>query len=257
MQERVVFTAQSLQNKESTVEEIGNHVLALSTEQESLRREITVLEKLADLFGVRGVQHFIFMSVIGALEKLTNHYLEVLADGGIKLRLEEDKEGDKIVKGVMIRGSDGEFKDRGLSQLSGGQWRLLLSLSSYEHYDDFRRVSLALDLAFAEIIRRKGLLKCNLLVMDEVLTHLDASGREAVGSVLRSLIMGSKDNLTSNSDMEDGDGALYSRLIGAGAYETVLVILQDLAAQELEEAFDHIDTVVKHDFSSTVVVDGV
>ena len=47
---------------------------------------------------------------------------------------------------------------------------------------------MALDLAFAEIIRRKGSLRCNLIVMDEVLTHLDSSGREAVGSVLRSMV---------------------------------------------------------------------
>lgn len=117
-----------------------------------------------------------------------------------------------------------------------------------------RRVSLALDLAFAEIIRRKGILKCNLLVMDEVLTHLDASGREAVGSVLRALVMGPKEG---DFEIEEGDEALYSRLLGAGAYETVLVILQDLAAQELEEAFDHIDTVVKHDQTSTVQIDGM
>lgn len=93
--------------------------------------------------------------------------------------------------------------------------------------------------------------------MDEVLTHLDASGREAVGSVLRALVMGSKEEDMNNSVVEDEDEAPYSRLLGAGAYETVLVILQDLAAQELEEAFDHIDTVVKHDQTSSVQIDGV
>lgn len=45
-------------------------------------------------------------------------------------------------------------------------------------------------------------------------------------------------------------------LIGGGTYETVLVILQDLAAVELEEAFDHIDTVVKNRDIATVVLDG-
>jgi hypothetical protein len=47
---------------------------------------------------------------------------------------------------------------------------------------------MALDFAFAEIIRRKGALRCNMLVMDEILTHLDSSGREAVGSVLRAMV---------------------------------------------------------------------
>jgi ABC-type multidrug transport system ATPase subunit len=31
-------------------------------------------------------------------------------------------------------------------------------------------------------------LRCNMLVMDEILTHLDSSGREAVGSVLRAMV---------------------------------------------------------------------
>lgn len=77
------------------------------------------------------------------------------------------------MKSVMVRSADGSFRERGLSQLSGGQWR---------------RVSMALDFAFAEIIRRKGSLRSNLIVMDEVLTHLDSSGREAVGSVLRAMV---------------------------------------------------------------------
>jgi hypothetical protein len=86
-----------------------------------------------------------------------------------------------------VRSADGSFRERGLSQLSGGQWR---------------RVSMALDFAFAEIIRRKGSLRSNLIVMDEVLTHLDSSGREAVGSVLRAMV----DNTRSLSPPPGGLG---------------------------------------------------
>jgi hypothetical protein len=93
--------------------------------------------------------------------------------------------------------------------------------------------------------------------MDEILTHLDASGREAVGSVLRALVQGpssaTEEDLTEE---EHSNMKVFSRLLGGGAYETVIVILQDLAAQELEEAFDHIDTVVKEADSSRVIVDG-
>ena len=49
---------------------------------------------------------------------------------------------------------------------------------------------MALDLAFAEVVRRRGILRSNLIVMDEVLTHLDSSGRESVGSVLRAMVEG-------------------------------------------------------------------
>ena len=190
------------------------------------------------------------------LETISNSYLEVLAEGGIQLSLQSDLEADKIVKSVMIRASDGNYRERALSQLSGGQWR---------------RVSMALDFAFAEIIRRKGTLRCNLIVMDEILTHLDASGREAVGSLLRAMVSGYKtpnsitDNVSpgsepeseSESNNEKMEYASWAKaLLGSGAYETVIVILQDLAATELEEAFDHIDVVVKENDSSRVIIDG-
>ena len=59
---------------------------------------------------------------------------------------------------------------------------------------------------------------------------------------------------------DKGDKVLSSQLagllLGGGAYETVIVILQDLAAVELEEAFDHEDVVVKLADTAQVVVDG-
>jgi hypothetical protein len=110
--------------------------------------------------------------------------------------------------------------------------------------------------------------------MDEVLTHLDASGREAVGSVLRAMVDGPRagealpDVLEEGQEEEQGDGAaaafkkeamsqeLSRALLGGGAYETAIVILQDLAAMELEEAFDHVDVVVKAADTSKVIIDG-
>ena len=50
---------------------------------------------------------------------------------------------------------------------------------------------------------------------------------------------------------------IFIFLTGGGAYETVLVILQDLAATELEEAFDHIDVVVKKADTTKVIIDGI
>jgi DNA repair exonuclease SbcCD ATPase subunit len=106
---------------------------------------------------------------------------------------------------------------------------------------------MALDFAFSEIVRRRGTLRCNVIVLDEILTHLDASGREAVGSILRRMV--------SSSGDQTSDGTA-SDLNSAGTYETVLVILQDLAATELEEAFDHIDVVYKEKDISKVIIDG-
>ncbi len=46
-------------------------------------------------------------------------------------------------------------------------------------------------------------------------------------------------------------------LLSGGAYDTVIVILQDLAAAELEEAFDHVDTVSKPGDTAMVKIDGI
>ena len=229
-------------------------------------------------------------------------YLDVLAGGGIQLRLDGttaagalDEDGqvltERISKRVLVRmgesieGSssnsggggggraashifnlnpdDGAWRERALSQLSGGQWR---------------RVSLALDMAFAEAIRRRGTLRSSLLVMDEVrsnpnpnpnpdpdpnanpnanpntnlypnpqvLTHLDASGRSAVGDMLRRVARhpsGASAALGTTGTSEDNHAEELG--LGYGTRDTVLVILQDLAATELEESFDSVDVVVK------------
>jgi hypothetical protein len=122
--------------------------------------------------------------------------------------------------------------------------------------------------------------------MDEILTHLDANGRKLVGNVLRMMINGPKlddadvdenkkseittatstsiiektnndvNNESKNNNAENTVNELLARdnnlLLGGGAYETVMVILQDQSAIELEEAFNHIDIVVKDGDESKV-----
>jgi hypothetical protein len=92
--------------------------------------------------------------------------------------------------------------------------------------------------------------------MDEVLTHLDASGREAVGHLLRKVAR----TRGGGGEIEGSGAAAAGGSLGAGSSEagspvgdgiedgshgTVLVILQDLAASELEESFDSVDVVRK------------
>ena len=139
---------------------------ALQTENELQYNNMIVFTRLVDVFGPRGVQQFLFVSVIRQLEEIVNGFLTLLADGGIQLSLQGEWDSEKIVKKVLIRSMEGELLERSLDQLSGGQ---------------LGRVRLALDFAFGEVVRRKGSLRCNLMVLDEILTHLDATGREAVG----------------------------------------------------------------------------
>ena len=142
--------------------ELLNKLKGIAFENENKRnnllREVEVMSRLTDVFGPRGIQHFVFIEVIQQLEEITNAYLSVLTEGGMQITLQSDgEEGeDKIIKTIHMRSSaslvDGSgiagYRVRALSQLSGGQWR---------------RASLALDLAFVEMVRRRGLLTSNLI----------------------------------------------------------------------------------------------
>ena len=86
----------------------------------------------------------------------------------------------------------------------------------------------------------------NLYPNPQVLTHLDASGRSAVGDMLRRVARhpsGASAALGTTGSSEDNHAEELG--LGYGTRDTVLVILQDLAATELEESFDSVDVVVK------------
>ena len=80
----------------------------------------------------------------------------------------------------------------------------------------WRRCSMALQLAFMDLVSSK--FRCSLAVWDEPLTHLDEKGRMHVGTLFRGLLTNDR-------------------------FSTVLMILQDLAADELGESFDEMDEV--------------
>ncbi len=108
----------------------------------------------------------------------------------------------------------------------------------------WRRCSLALSLGFSDLIARRGRLCSSLLVFDEPLTHLDSNGRDNVGRVLRKVMQ----NQTDKNGASGGGG-------GGLSVSTIIMILQDLVAEELGESFDRIDEVVRSKGKSTVVVD--
>lgn len=191
-------------------------------EQETKRR---LLSDVAERCGQRGVQAFILQNVVELLELTAQRYLDYLSEGGQRLELSLDA-GEKILRVAYVRGPDGDFRQRPLSTLSGGQWR---------------RCSLALSFAFAELIARRGRLKSSLLVLDEPLTHLDRSGRTKFGEVVRKLI--------------NGGSSEGNPMLSGLQFSTVILILQDLAAEELEEAFDRMDTVIRENGGSYVRVD--
>jgi DNA repair exonuclease SbcCD ATPase subunit len=183
------------------------------------------MSELSDAFGQRGVQTFVLQNAVSALESAAQSYLNDLSEGTLRLQLSLDA-GDRISRRAFVQGESGTFRERPMASLSGGQWR---------------RCSLALNLGFHCLVSNRGNFRSSVCVMDEPLTHLDQSGRAAVGRVLRRML-----RRTSEAEATNSLGFDVS---------TILIILQDLAAEELEESFDCIDEVVKCDGVSEVLVD--
>lgn len=204
---------------------------SLQVEQEEKAR---LYRELVDRFGMRGIQAFVLRGAVAQLERLANHFLTVLSEGGLRLGL--SLEGERISKEVKVRGGDGVFHDRTLSHLSGGQWR---------------RASLAALLAFRELSRLRSRVDCNLIVLDEVLNHLDGAGRARVGKLLRAMVQTEGDGQEHSTPARTQMGCLSAR----PGLQTAIVILQDSAAIELEDTFDSIDEVVKEGDVSRVVLD--
>jgi len=211
---------------EQEVQEVQHRLEAMRKELEAENKIGRVMLDLADFFGPRGVQTFVLQNVVELLQVCSQTYLDDLSDGSQRLDLALDA-GDRISRSEYVVGADGIYKERPLATLSGGQWR---------------RCSLALTFGFAELVARQGKFRPSMCVLDEPLTHLDRSGRSKVGEVIRKMLR--------PADSEGMKG------FGFMGMSTVLIILQDLAAEELDEAFDCIDEVIKEDSASRVKIDG-
>jgi DNA repair exonuclease SbcCD ATPase subunit len=217
--------AQSVDRAQTEWTEYERLVEELNNERSKLVVMSRLMADLCDAFGTRGIQSFVMQGAVSALETAAQTYLDELSDGAQRLQLTLDA-NDSIVRRAYVRGEKSIYKERALASLSGGQWR---------------RCSLAFTLAFADLVANRANFRPSLIVLDEPLMHLDQSGRSNVGRLLRKLLR------------REAEQKIYCP---AGLQiSTILIILQDLAAEELEESFDAIDEVVKENGASTVFVD--
>jgi len=194
----------------------------MQSKAEHQRTSSATLSRLSEVFGAKGIQTFVLQYTIDALEAISQEYLDELSDGSLRLSLNLD-DSDRVLRRASVRLPCGNYTERSLSSLSGGQWR---------------RCQLALALGFSDLIGRRGRLQSSLMVLDEPFTHLDRSGRDHVGFLLRKLVKG---------------GGHIGKTGSAGAHaNTIIIVLQDLAAEELDETFDHVDEVIKENGFSSV-----
>lgn len=221
----LLSSRQTVMDSEAELETLESVVRDLQAQLDREQDTSSTFSTLADVLGPRGVPSFVLRNAVQTLQRLSQRYLDDLSDGSLRLQLSLDA-GDRVTRRALVRLADGDYKERSLSSLSGGQWR---------------RCSLALTLGFAHWVSRRGALRPSVLFLDEPLTHLDRVGRAQVGHVLRRLV----------SPATEGDNPPSS----SWQVSTIVVILQDLSAEELEEAFDGVDLVVKDNGSSSLQVD--
>ena len=203
-----------------------------AAELEARREEAAVAEaalatvqRADSAFGTRGIQSYLFEGALGELSARVGEYMDALTGGALAMELRpaavgephggstrrrrrgrtargaggadaEDEDGgderappsvaaaEKIEKVIFAQSHDGERVQRSLRQLSGGERR---------------RAALALALAHADLASARSGVGCDLLVLDEVLQHLDGEGIARVGALLRSLPKGTV-LLTSQAD---------------------------------------------------------
>ncbi|KAK3260528.1 hypothetical protein CYMTET_30512, partial [Cymbomonas tetramitiformis] len=128
-------------------------------------------------FARTGIQSYLVDEALSEVQRRASAHLEVLAGGSLTLELSATRKAksragtvERIEKIVQARGPHGEWHQRTVRQLSGGEQR---------------RVALALTLAFSEFALARDGSECDLLVLDEVLQSLDGEGTARAAALLR------------------------------------------------------------------------
>lgn len=198
------------------IQEARDKAQKYSDELKKLRRGtrvITAQTKLwkfwVDGFGPGGLPSYLLDSVVPVISERTNQYLEILADGDISIRMDTTSElkSGAVKDQLTIHSTIEEMRD---VAPSGGQ---------------NRKITLACDLALMDIVSQREGSGIDLLLMDEVLDGLDATGRARIMDLL--------DHLRTQRG-------------------TIFLVTHDPELLEFSEKFDHTLKVVKEDGLATV-----
>eukprot|EP00887_Chlorella_sp_A99_P004143 scaffold23.g4143.t1 len=149
-------------------------VAAREAQHTQLEAEHEEWKQVDAAFRPTGIVNCVLEGVLGDLQEVAGRHLAALTSGlTLALRPCRPKKSDPdaVEKVVHVRqpGTAGEYRQRSVRQLSGGERR---------------RVALALALGFSELAARRGRLRSNMLILDE---HLDSEGCLRVAALLKSL----------------------------------------------------------------------
>lgn len=158
------------QDRKALIAESKKKVEVGSKELEGLYEEQLVLDFLIEGFGNKGIASQLMDSVAPTLTSLTNQWLELLSDG--YLRVQYNTQG--MTKGGKIR----------------DEFSLLVYVNgkpSMPSGGERRKIAAATRIALWQLAKDMGGTDVDLLILDEVLDHLDPKGMERVEMLLLKL----------------------------------------------------------------------
>jgi DNA repair exonuclease SbcCD ATPase subunit len=138
---------------------------------EALEAEKLHVEFWVKGFSNAGLSSHVMDNIMPALTERANHYLDILADGDIQVnfdtqsKLKSGEAREKLSIGWIIEGEADTTP-------SGGQRK---------------KISIAVDLALMDLVASRERSAIDLLLMDEMLDGLDATGRSRVMTLLTEL----------------------------------------------------------------------
>lgn len=160
-----------LSNDRNKFEQLETELAALNAEADALETEARHTDFWAKGFSNQGLPSHLMDSIAPQLADRANHYLEILTDGDIRVKMDTQtaiKTGelrDKFSISWVIEGQNGTTP-------SGGQRK---------------KIAIAVDLALMDLVAAREKASIDLLMLDEVLDGLDEAGKSRIIDLLQEL----------------------------------------------------------------------
>lgn len=159
--------------------QVAEELVRLEESVARAQAELAIAEFWVEACGSKGLKSYILDAKLGELNAAVNEGVYSLTGGTWWVRFEtqrQTKTTKKLVNAPSLRvfkwNPDGTTSERGYKSCSPGERR---------------RLSLAIDFGLNRLVARRARKRYDLMVLDEVVTHVDARGGEALVDVLRAL----------------------------------------------------------------------
>lgn len=160
-------------------QQVEQQILESQQSVAQLEDERRYVEFWVDGFGPKGLKSYILDSRLQEMTDAANEWVKLLTGGTIWVRFETQTQGrstGKLSNKINLRlwryNRDGTVTERNYRSWSGGEKK---------------RVSWAVDFGLSRLVAARATKRYDTLILDEVFTHVDRAGGEAVVEMLNKL----------------------------------------------------------------------